>query len=351
LTVGINYLRTQNAVVSMGPRGFRVETESDPTVRVPDVVMRCVGFIGEAMHEDSSGISGDLCATGFFIAAPYDSPELANKRMAYFVTAAHVAKDLSDKPIYFLVNKRGGGVVGFRSVWTTEWWVHPTDRAADVCLIPVGQQPDADIKGVAIKDFVTAEDITSKRVGVGDETFITGLFTEAPGKSQNMPIVRHGNIAMLPEEQIQTDLGYADVYLVEARSIGGISGSPVFVRALDEGEESPARGSVRGMKLLGLAHGHWDIKESEINQASIVHDRKTGVNLGIGIVTPATKILDILNSEANKELRWAMEHKLTHSKSIPAMDSAKPRKENAEEQPLTREDFEAALKKVSRKKA
>jgi hypothetical protein len=45
-----------------------------------------------------------------------------------------------------------------------------------------------------------------------------------------MPIGRHGSLAMMPSEPIQTDLGFADVYLIKARSMGGISGSPVFVR-------------------------------------------------------------------------------------------------------------------------
>ena len=69
LTVGIDYPRIPNAVVSMSSRGFRVEG-SDNEVRVPDVVLRCVGFVGEVSHEDSSGVSGDLCATGFFIFGP-----------------------------------------------------------------------------------------------------------------------------------------------------------------------------------------------------------------------------------------------------------------------------------------
>ena len=44
-----------------------------------------------------------------------------------------------------------------------------------------------------------------------------------------MPIVRQGCLAMMLSEQIQTDLeGFADIYLIEARFIGGISGSPVF---------------------------------------------------------------------------------------------------------------------------
>jgi hypothetical protein len=321
--------------------------EDNPAVRVPDVVLRSVGFIGEATQDDSSGVSGDLCATGFFISVPFSSPELAEHRMGYFVTAAHVAKDLSDKPIYFLVNKRGGGVTGIGNVCASQWWTHPTDKTADAAIIPIGPQPDADVKAIAQKDFVTQGDISDKQVGVGDEVFITGLFTEAPGLTRNMPLVRHGNIAMLPDEQIQTELGYADVYLVEARSIGGMSGSPVFVRAADEGEEAPQVGSTKGMKLLGLMHGHWDIKESEINKASIVHDRKRGVNLGIGVVVPATKIVEILNGPGATEARMVAEQKILRKRSVPGTDMAKGKESPTPS--MTKEDFEAALKKATRK--
>lgn len=54
---------------------------------------------------------------------------------------------------------------------------------------------------------------------------------------------------MIPSELIHTDkLGDIEVYLIEARSIGGVSGSPVFVR-----ESFPRAGK---HYLLGLMHGH-----------------------------------------------------------------------------------------------
>jgi hypothetical protein len=171
--------------------------------------------------------------------------------------------------------------------------------------------------GVSTSDFVTDWDVRNRRVAIGDEVFITGLFTEAQGQSRNMPIIRHGNIAMFPEEQIQTELGYADVYLVEARSIGGISGSPAFVRPTITAPVKMADGSTRlfmgvdrDSKLLGLMQGHWDIKESEINKAPIMHDHKRGVNLGIGIVVPAVKILETINQPALVKSRELSEEDL-----------------------------------------
>lgn len=333
----------------MGCGGFRVEGGHDSTVRVPIPYLKCVGFIGEAASEDSAGIHGELCATGFFVSAPLPSRHLP-QRTLYFVTAAHVAKDLSDKPIYFLVNKKGGGVTGINNMMHSNWWVHPTDKTADVALLPVGFQNDVDITAIALVDFVGAEDFSSQAIGVGDEVFITGLFTVVTSADRLMPIVRHGNIAMLPREQIQTDLGFADVHLIEARSIGGLSGSPVFVRPSVtievDSESGPAKlaASTRP-KLFGLTHGHWAIKESDINKPQIDHDRQRGVNYGVAIVVPAAKILEIIDRPELREDRQLQEDALKR-KSIPGMDSAKAEKR---EPILTKAEFETALKKASRK--
>jgi hypothetical protein len=41
-----------------------------------------------------------------------------------------------------------------------------------------------------------------------------------------------------------------------------------------------------------------DINEADLNKTNFTHDPKRGVNLGIGIVIPAYKILETLNSPA-----------------------------------------------------
>jgi hypothetical protein len=46
---------------------------------------------------------------------------------------------------------------------------------------------------------------------------------------------------------------------------------------------------------LGLIHGHWDVKESDINSADLQHDAKRGVNMGISVVVPAHKLLEVIN--------------------------------------------------------
>jgi hypothetical protein len=341
----------QSEEVTVYPGGHVViKKRIDPSVRIPDVVLKCVGFIGEVAHEDATGEHLDLCATGFFVSVP---SIIRGLKHVYFVTAKHVARDLNPETTRIVVNKHGGGVLQFRPA--SPWALHPTDETADVAIAAVAKTPSADIIAITIEDFTTAKDFESKALAIGDEVFSTGLFTEAPGQSRNLPIVRHGHLAMLPDEQIQTELGYADVHLVEVHSIGGMSGSPVWIRPTliatgmrKDGSAVPSS-SVGPGQFLGLMHGHWDIRESEMNKASIIQDRKRGVNLGIGIVVPAAKIFETINQPALVESRDEMDKKMS-KRSVPGMDSAKPKAAvHAEEKPFTKEDFETALKKVARK--
>jgi hypothetical protein len=343
--------------VTLSPGHFYIEKGYDPTVRVPDQVLKSVAFIGEITHQDKQGnVFGDLNATGFFVSIPATHfPEL---RHVYFVTAKHVAEDLKDHSPYILVNSRDEGQTHLTN-FGPRWFFHPTDKNADVAILQVAEQPNlAPRMAVLTKDFVTNDDIASREwVDVGDEVFVTGLFTLAPGQKRNTPIVRTGNIAMIPSEQIQTELGFSDVYLVEGRSIGGLSGSPVFVRRTETFKiQLPDKRITEvncpgPFKLLGLMQGHWIIDPSEANNASIQHVQK-GVNAGIAIVTPAIKILEILNQPGMKMIRDFAEEDLGRQRgSVPASDSAKRKeKQTEQEQPvLTQGDFEAALKKVSRK--
>jgi hypothetical protein len=50
--------------------------------------------------------------------------------------------------------------------------------------------------------FVSDELIQNGKVGPGDEVFTIGLFSKMSGKGRNFPIVRTGNIAMMPSEPI-----------------------------------------------------------------------------------------------------------------------------------------------------
>jgi len=268
-------------------------------MRVTDAILNSVGFIAEVSHSDTLE-EIDFQATGFVTALP--SVTVAGGSFPVFVTAKHVAQAFVGKETKCIVNKKGGGTVEMETLGGV-WYPHPTDDSVDVAVIPCRWPPEAEIIGISLERFLTPQMISEKKVGIGDEVVVPGLFTYVPGSRKNTPILRQGNLAMLPEEPIQVDSGFAEVYLIEARSIGGMSGSPVFVRptmALEEsrfleGSNRMLLGVSSDFRLLGLVHGHWDIKESEINSPRIVPNAQRGVNLGIAVVVPAHKILETIH--------------------------------------------------------
>lgn len=165
----------------------------------------------------------------------------------------------------------------------------------------------------------TREKMSEFRIGLGDEVYMLGLFQGHTGRQRNEVICRRGCVAMIPSEPVVVDREgtRADVYLMEVRSIGGFSGSPVVVSnegpRFDKGSESPFYMSFAGQGhhfLWGLVSGHWDIPlhpsapgaaslpgEASLHKAKNARKlRRQGRHIatGIAIVVPAYKVLDIL---------------------------------------------------------
>ena len=260
-------------------------------MRVPDVLTLSVAYLAEEIALDSGGSNFDLIGSGFFIAVP---STVHQGVFHAFVTAKHLVDEHKGRQLDLVVNGYSGKPVVIPIPLDWPWFSHPTDKSADVAITPFSMQPEVKAVSLRVKDFVAASEVGfGNKLGEGDEVFFPGLFTWAPGESRMTPIVRHGHLAMIPDGPIQVDNSFADVYLIEAHSIGGMSGSPVYVR--ETVSLSAGMTGTGNMKLLGLMHGHWDIKESEMNKPSFVHDRQRGVNMGIAVVVPASKILETVN--------------------------------------------------------
>jgi hypothetical protein len=182
--------------------------------------------------------------------------------------------------------------------------------------------------------FADPRDFPVNGIGIGDEVFMTGVFASASGKRRNTPIVRKGNIAMLPDDNIPTrDLGDIDAFLIEAHSFGGISGAPVFVREttftkynlspLKPGDapETIVSLSAGRHSLLGLVHGHWDIDDQDLNAVYAKPPKDEGhVNLGISIIVPAAKILETLQHPQLVEHRMSQEGEILAGRLLPTPD-------------------------------
>jgi hypothetical protein len=211
-------------------------------MRVPNKLLNGIVFLG--YRENPGDPSTERFAgTGFLVGV-----ELGGILFLYLVTAHHVAKAL---------NNYSDAVARVNDIDGNPYTVSiPQERSFEALPTAWHRHNDLSVD-LTVRVFLPDEyDRSTKRsighgsayvpeamfiremqfegntgIGIGDEIFIAGLFHFVYGKQSNSPIIRIGNIAMLPNERVYSrEYGFMEAYLIEARSLGGISGSPVFVR-------------------------------------------------------------------------------------------------------------------------
>jgi len=265
-------------------------------------ILNCVGFV---LYKDKDG-NPHYCGTAFFIG---EYIEDIDKSFVYIVTAKHVVAGIktveNDGNLYLRVNVKNGDT-GLATINLDDWEYHDDPFVDAAVYFGALNSEDVDYNTFPIDHLATDEIINNEEIGIGDEICMTGLFVNHFGKKRNLPILRTGNIAMMPSEPVQAKLGDKNVpmeaYLAECRSIGGLSGSPVFVHLgpwRRKHEVTDPRTDI--FYLLGLAQGHWDqsiYKEDEPAISDINNILKEeAVNKGVAIITPIKKVLDIITDE------------------------------------------------------
>ena len=154
--------------------------------------------------------------------------------------------------------------------------------------------------------------IEDNLVGIGDMVYTVGLFKLMSGRNRNLPIVHTGNIAMLPgDERVpihdwEKPKGrrWVEAYLVESQSLDGLSGSPVFARPTMELHFSDAKVAIaphQKLLLLGIWQAAWDAKPDEVLASGV--GRNVKVPVGLGVVVPAPKLLELLEDPKLKQER------------------------------------------------
>lgn len=284
-----------------------VLTDAERLMLVPDEVRKCVGFVAY-----DNGRGQPLCGTAFVASLPL----VESKSARFAITAAHVLDEISKRTVNGKVllrfNARGGGFIWIET-HLDQWLRHPTDAAIDCAVIPLPVPKQADVLAFPLDGtYLTDETVAKLGIGAGDEVFFPGLFIHHSGKNQNIPIIRGGTIAAMPGEPIATERGPMPGYLIEARSIGGLSGSPAFVQIPrpQEWEKQPD-----GLKriapfffFMGVIHGHWPVGPlaDAVTEDSL---REEVVNMGVAIVLPAPSVMETLEQPALQALMegWRQE--------------------------------------------
>jgi hypothetical protein len=295
-------------------------------MRVPDDLRDCVCYLRSSWASLPPGKSPTV-GTGFFVAVSLGLAEPVDQIVVYLVTAKHCIEHktagLADS-VELFINRRAGGFDA-RPMDIAAWIRHPT---ADVAVMPVlPDQTVYDFRAYPTASIADAAFVQSRKVGAGDDLFMTGLLVHHPGVSRLMPIVRIGNIAAMPPDPLVLSTGPDVVALAEVRSIGGLSGSPVFVHLpflrdipagmLSVTEPGIEAGSGGHYRLLGVMHGIYPVGA---NDPDGVSGGNEDLNTGIGVVVLIDRVMELVDGPDQVAQRDALKARL-QSQPVPASEA------------------------------
>lgn len=306
------------------------------------------------------------------------------KHLTYAITARHCVDSVGD-PIYIETSKPDGSYLKIET--RPEDWAL-SDNTDVACMVVTGD--DSMFHSITLPESFKVVGVSNERphpdyTYCGEEVFIVGLFSKSAyrdfgGEPSVEPIVRFGRVSLRRTEapvylnsKHVGDFNKAvtvSAMLIESISFGGESGAPVF----EIGDDHKANINENDLKqfmedflsgrhtfsiskqlqittdqdvdtpLIGMVSSHWQM-ESEIRSASR-HKLagNVGLNSGIAVVIPASDIIDfIMNDQKVKDRREKVPRGTLSEPTTPL--SAR-----AESDPVfTKQDFESALKKVSKK--
>lgn len=316
----------------IGQEDWYFDPPRDYLMRIPDGVLKSVVFLG-LTRQTEHGLEDVYQGTAFFVVLP--SERVSTLRFGYLVTCRHVADAIEGQDYWVRCNVKGGGAINLKGA-ATPWHRHP-DWTVDVAVLPTGIDKLLDHKGLSTRNFALPD--FEGGIEAGDELYLVGLFALAAGTSRNTPIVRSATLAMIPDAKIKARLSgnvlaKIDAYIMEVRSFGGLSGSPVYIREVlgwkskfkgplsKEAKEKTLYG-VGPSALLGIAQGHWHIDKEDLNAVRFRSpDEAPGVNLGLAIVVPASKIIETLDLPALAEQRRRLEDEILALSPEPVADNA-----------------------------
>jgi hypothetical protein len=296
------------------PENRRLPAGDKPNVLIQPEYRKCAGFL----YAQDDGGNDVPVGTAFFV----EIEVMDTLRHVYAVTAQHVVNQ--DRDLILRVNIKTEGPPSSKSVANIrirhdDWSRHPSNDVAIVRFIPKGNY---DIRPIPYDDLMVKteegprpkpdEGNTWIELGLGDALFFVGMFSPYRGHSRIEPIIRFGNIALMPDDpiEIKLDRGTAhrgvEAYLAEADSWGGQSGSPAFLLLTPDRHAHMSGGlntffGETPTPLVGLVHGHFDLTfpvmtEGESGPES--HDVfKSKINSGITIIIPSYCIKEMLDGE------------------------------------------------------
>ena len=252
--------------------------------RLQDNVLDCVVYLYPSKHEAEEGIGSG--GSGFLLRVA--AKLIPKSHFNFVVTNRHVV-DGGAKCIR--LNTQDG---------KTDVFEFNPDRlfvskADDLAIILMPTIPETySINAIPRESLVTKDFIKEHDIGIGDEILMLGRFINREGAQRNSPTARFGHIAQMMGDPIN---GQEEAILGEVRSIGGYSGSPVYVLPTKiverKGKPIPHDRAV----ILGVDFCHIQNLTRAYDQHGNELDHfRLPQNTGMAGIVPAWKVEDLLNS-------------------------------------------------------
>lgn len=274
---------------------------------VDPAVQGCSVFLYESEAESDSGAGWG--GSGAIVAVPSE----ANPAMMHFyaVSNAHVVARCPVLRTFPTV------MAATTLVPDEPWQTHPDGD--DVAALYIAALPTRAFWHIPVDMLLTEQDLDLHKIGPGDECLMVGRYIDGHRRQLDRPVVRFGNLAMLPEPVPQQPRGFdQDSFLVDMRSQPGYSGSPVYVYFEADGWRDPlpiAENASAGEKLalrqeqmkqpsstilgtawvLGFNWGHLPVFGDVVKNGAEVG--RMQVDAGLACVVPAWKVRDLLDQQ------------------------------------------------------
>jgi len=235
-----------------------------------------------------------------------------NVVFGYLVTAKHVWATFRDgRHVWVRVNKavieKGKSGVVYVPL-PNKWMFHP-DPAVDLAVLPwgAGMAPNYTMVSVAFDEIAKSAE-TMREEGLswppreGEDVIYVGLMAQYAGYERNFPVVRRGHVALITDERVMGSYGLSHYHFIDMQIYPGNSGGPVWVIY-------PTKTTGITIFLLGVLSTAYPERQ-ELIEVPLEHRRAaskletTGYyNMGISMVVPTEKLVELLSSPKAEQMR------------------------------------------------
>lgn len=285
--------------------------------RVPPRLLSCCVFLYASRDDAEKGENSK--GTGFIVGV---QSEDATRSFAYVVSCKHVVYNSYGSMVRLpLTTPINGAKFDIFEFDCLNWSFHPD---YDIAVIPIPVKSGVHFfSAMPTQNFLTKENKSIQKIGLGDDTFMVGQFMEH--NANGLPVARFGHIGMDLSPVFQSAANtFTDAYCLDMNSRSGFSGSPVFVYRtpgydLEEelGEFPNVSFLVSGrnhFSLLGMHIGQFPEKLKIKNGSGLILDYVEALS-GMTVVVPSWSILEVLNMpelvEHRREANACLDRRIT----------------------------------------